>query len=113
MANLWSVNSTGGYLYSPKLSKQMREQAAPMFIFRQFVDISEKGLGANAGDRVIFDKQLRIDTRGTTLVETTTMPKNTIKFTTGTNVVNEYGKLIAAFVQSFFDSLRFTTVAVC
>ena len=91
MAQLWLTNSTGGYLYSPKLSKQMREQSAPMFIFRQFVDISEKGLGAQAGDRVIFDKQLRIDTRGTTLVETTTMPKNTIKFTTGTNVVNEYG----------------------
>ncbi len=95
MAQTWLTNSTGGYLYSPKLSKQMRDQASPMFIFRQFVDVSEKGLGAQAGDRVIFDKQLRIDSRGTTLVETTTMPKNTIKFTTGTNVVTEYGNGIS------------------
>ena len=95
MAQTWLTNSTGGFLYSPKLSKQMRDQASPMFIFRQFVDVSEKGLGAQAGDRVVFDKQLRIDTRGGTLVETTTMPKNTIKFTTGTNVVNEFGNGIA------------------
>ena len=95
MAQTWLTNSTGGYLYSPKLSKQMRDQASPMFIFRQFVDVSEKGLGAQAGDRVIFDKQLRIDSRGTTLIETTTMPKNTIKFTTGTNVVTEYGNGIS------------------
>lgn len=91
MAQLWLTSSLGGYLYSPKLSKEMREQAAPMFVFRNFVDISEKGLGAQAGDRVIFDKQLRIDSRGGTLVETTTMPKNSIKFTTGTVVVNELG----------------------
>ena len=95
MAQTWLTNSTGGFLYSPKLSKQMRDQASPMFIFRQFVDVSEKGLGAQAGDRVVFDKQLRIDTRGGTLVETTTMPKNTIKFTTGTNVVNEFGNGIS------------------
>jgi len=95
MANVWLTNSLGGFLYSPKLSKQMREQAAPMFVFRQFVDISEKGLGANAGDRVVFDKQLRIDTRGGTLVETTTFPKNTIKFITGLNTVNEYGNGVA------------------
>jgi N4-gp56 family major capsid protein len=87
----WLTGSLGGYLYSPKLSKQMREQAAPMFVFRNFVDLSEKGLGANKGDRVPFSKRLRIDTRGGTLVETDTMPKNTIKFTTDSVPVTEYG----------------------
>lgn len=88
---LWTTGSLGGYLYSPKLSKQMREQAGPMYVFRNFVDLSEKGLGANKGDRVPFVKRLRIDTRGGTLVETTTMPKNTIKFTTDSVQVTEYG----------------------
>lgn len=88
---VWVTNTLGGYCYSPKLSKQMREQAAPMFVFRNFVDVSEKGLGANKGDKVPFVKRLRIDTRGTTLVETTTMPKNNIKFTTDSVAVTEMG----------------------
>lgn len=88
---VWVTGSLGGYLYSPKLSKQMREQAAPLFVFRNFVDLSEKGLGANAGDRVPFAKRLRIDSRGGTLVETATMPKNTIKFVTDSVLVTEYG----------------------
>lgn len=88
---VWVTNSLGGYLYSPKLSQQMREQSAPMFVFRNFVDLSEKGLGANKGDRVPFVKRLRIDTRGGTLVETTTLGRNTIKFTTDSVTVTEYG----------------------
>lgn len=88
---VWTTGSLGGFLFSPKLSKQMREQAAPMFVFRQFVDVSEKGLGANKGDRVPYVKRLRIDSRGGTLVETATMPRNTIKFITDSVLVTEYG----------------------
>lgn len=91
MQAVWSTGSLGGYLYSAKLSKEMREQAAPMYVFRNFVDISEKGLGANKGDKVAFVKRLRIDTRGGTLIETNTMPRNTIKFTTDSILVTEYG----------------------
>ena len=85
------TGSLGGYLTSPTLSKQMREQSAPLFVFRNFVDLSEKGLGANKGDKVPFVKRLRIDTRGGTLVETATMPKNAIKFVTDSVAVTEYG----------------------
>ena len=88
---LWVTNTLGGYLSSPKLSKQMRAQAAPMFVFRNFVDVSEKGLGANKGDKVPYVKRLRIATRGTTLTETSTMPKNAIKFVTDSVAVTEYG----------------------
>ncbi len=87
---VWLTNTLGGYLYSPKLSKQMRQQASPLFVFRNFVDIKE-AFGKNKGDTVEFDKQLLIDTRGGTLTETATMPKNTIKFMKGSVVVNEYG----------------------
>ena len=92
----------GTYLYSPKLSKQMREQAAGSYVFRQFVD-KKDGLGAHAGDTVKFTKRLRIDTAGTTLVETTTMPINQIKFVQGSATVNEYGKLICRFFQELFN----------
>lgn len=87
---VWMTNSLGGYLYSPKLSSQMRMQASPRYVFRQFVDIKED-FGKNKGDTVQFDKQLRIDSRGGTLTETETMPKRKIKFMKGSVVVNEYG----------------------
>ena len=87
---VWLTNSLGGYLYSPKMSKQMREQASPLYVFRQFVSIKED-FGKNQGDTVEFDKQLLIDTRGSTLTETATMPKNTIKFMKGSVVVDEMG----------------------
>lgn len=88
---VWVTGSLGGYLFSPKLSKQMREQAGPLYVFRNFVDLSEKGLGANKGDKVPYVKRLRIDTRGGTLIETATMPRNTIKFITDSVQVTEYG----------------------
>lgn len=85
---LWA--NMGSYLASPKLSQQMREQAAPMFLWRQFVDTKD-ALGANKGDAVQFTKRLRIDTRGGTLVETNTMPNNLIKVIKDSTVVTEYG----------------------
>lgn len=86
--SLW-VNE-GSYLRSPKLSQQMREQAAPKMIWRQFVDTKD-GLGKSAGDTVEFTKRLRIDTRGGTLVETNTMPSNRIKVYKDSVTVTEYG----------------------
>lgn len=86
--SLWS--NEGSYLRSPKLSQQMREQAAPKMIWRQFVDTKD-GLGKNAGDTVEFTKRLRIDTRGGTLVETNTMPSNRIKVYKDSVTVTEYG----------------------
>lgn len=85
---LW-VNE-GTYLRSPKLSKQMREQAAPQFLWRQFVDTKD-ALGKGNGDTAEFTKRLRIDTRGGTLIETTTMPSNRIKVIKDSVVVTEYG----------------------
>lgn len=87
----WLNNGT--YYYSPKMSKQMRMQAGPRYIIRQFVDIKE-GLGANAGDTVEFKKKLRIDTRGGTLTETNTMPTNRIKIVKDSVTVTEYGNAV-------------------
>ena len=64
-----------------------------MYIYRQFTRLQE-GFGANKGDTVQFTKRLRIDTRGGTLTETTTMPRNTIKFVKSSVTVNEYGNAV-------------------
>ena len=82
--------SRGSVLHSPPLSEQMRMQAEPFYVYRQFSEAKD-GLGANAGEAVQFSKQLRIDTRGGTLVETTTMPVNEIVFLKDSVTVTEYG----------------------
>lgn len=85
---LWT--NEGSYLRSPKLSTQMREQAAPQFVWRQFVDTKD-ALGKNQGESAEFTKRLRIDSRGGTLVETTTMPSNRIKVIKDSCTVTEWG----------------------
>ena len=83
----------GSYLANQKLSAQMRAQALGLFVYRQFVD-KKDALGANAGDVVTFSKRLRIDTRGTTLVETNSMTCRTIKVLKGTCSVSEFGNKV-------------------
>lgn len=83
----------GSYLANQKLSAQMRAQALGLFVYRQFVD-KKDGLGANAGDVVTFSKRLSIDTRGTTLVETSQMTARTIKVVKGTCSVSEFGNKV-------------------
>lgn len=101
---IWS--SDGSYFYSPKLSASMRKQALPFFVFRQFVDVKE-GFGKNIGDTIQFSKRLRIDTAGTTMVETNTFPVNQIKFVKDSCTVNEFGNSVAvtekATTLSTFD----------
>lgn len=86
--SLWSANGTT--LHSPELSKQMREQAAPFYIFRQFTDV-KNAFGAHKGDSFQYTKRLLVDTRGGTLTETVTMPVNEIKFVKDSVTVTEFG----------------------
>jgi len=85
----------GSYLYSPKLSKEMREQALPFFVYRQFVDVKKEALGSNKGDTVQFTKRLRIDTRGGSLSEEETVPVNKIKLYKDSITVTEYGNAVS------------------
>lgn len=91
---VWVTNTLGGHLSSPKLSKQMRAQASPFYVFRQFTELKDEdgaSYGKNKGDTIVFNKRLRIDTRGGTLVETSTFPRGTIKVLKDSVVVTEYG----------------------
>ena len=83
----------GTYLTNGQLSKNMRAQALPNYVFRQFVD-KKDGLGAGRGDTVNFSKRLRIDTAGAALTETSSMTANTIKILKGTATVTEYGNKV-------------------
>lgn len=88
---LVATNSLGGSLTDfGKLSAELYQQAYGQMIFRQFVDLKE-GPGLRGGEMITFKKMLRIDTRGTRLNETGTIPKNLFKFVSGTATVSEWG----------------------
>lgn len=93
MGQLWVVDSLGGYLANPTLSKKLRFAAAPEMRFRQFVGIKE-AFGKHKDDQVFFDKVSAISTAGGTLVETETMPERGFTITKGTIVVTEYGNSV-------------------
>ncbi|MBF0524673.1 MAG: phage major capsid protein [Deltaproteobacteria bacterium] len=90
---LWMVNSLGGYLYSPHLSRKLREQAQTLCKFRQFCDIKES-FGSQRGDTVNWEKVSNISTAGGVLVETSTIPKHQFNITKGTLSLDEYGNAI-------------------
>jgi N4-gp56 family major capsid protein len=90
----WAVNSQGGHLTNNKLSKQLRYQALPMYVYRQFAQIKDEGLGRKSGDTVYFDKVLRINTKGGSLSETSTVPSNLIKVVKDSVVVVEWGNSV-------------------
>ena len=90
----WVTSSLGGNLTNNKLSMQLRNQALPMFVYRQFAQIKDEGLGRQTGDTVYFEKILRINTRGGTLAETATVPANLVKVIKDSVVVTEWGNSI-------------------
>jgi N4-gp56 family major capsid protein len=93
----WVTNSLGGNLTNNRLSKQLREQALPMFVYRQFAQIKDEGLGRQSGDTIYFDKILRINTKGGTLAETSTVPSNLVKVQKDSVTVAEWGNSINSY----------------
>jgi len=102
MAQLWVTNSLGGHLTNNRLSKSLRKQALPNYVYRQFVNIKED-FGKKSGDTVFFDKLLKIDTKGATLTETSTIPENKWKVVKDSVVVAEWGKTIALWINQLMS----------
>ncbi len=92
-AQLWSVNTLGGYFYSNQLSDELRESLQPRTKFRQFCDV-KNAAGKNKGETFTWDIVSDIQTRGTALAETSTMPESNFVIAQGTLTVTEYGNSI-------------------
>jgi N4-gp56 family major capsid protein len=92
---VWAVNSLGGYLFAANLSKVLRNVVQPLVKFRQFADIRDAGLQERKhGDTFNWDVFSDIQTAGTNLVETNTMPESNFKITQGTMTVTEAGNSV-------------------
>lgn len=90
---LWQVNTAGGYLANPRLSRTIRHAAQPLMKFRQFVR-PEPGYGKNVGDRIEFIRVSNVVTAGGRLQETQKIPETNVILSKGAVIVNEYGNSI-------------------
>lgn len=93
MAQLFSVNSLGGFLSAKNLSKELREALQPMSRFRQFCDVKDAA-SKNKGNTFTWDVVSDVATAGGTLVETNTIPETQFTITQATLTITEYGNSV-------------------
>lgn len=98
---VWVTNSQGGYMYSDNLSRELRKAVQPLAKFRQFCDAKDatksknhNGDNLGRGDTFHWNVYSNVATRGTTLVETATVPETNFTITQGTLVVTEAGNSV-------------------
>lgn len=101
VAQVWATDSQGGYMYSDKLSRELRMAVQPMVKFRQFCDAKDATKARNPegnmlgkGDTFHWNVYSDITDQGGTLVETSTMPESNFTITQGTLTVTEYGNSV-------------------
>lgn len=89
----WQLNSAGGFLANPRLSRQVRHAASLIMKFRQFVR-PEPGYGKGKGDRILVDRITQVATAGGKLSEGTRIPETNVTISQQTVTVYEYGNAI-------------------
>ena len=95
MGQLWSTSSLGGYLFSPPLSKVLRFAVQPLVKYRQFADIKDAATqGKQKGDTMHWNVFSDVQTAGTTLLETNTVPQTYFTITQGTMTITEYANSV-------------------
>jgi len=92
---LWVVDSLGGFMYSDKLSKELRYAVQPLVKFRQFADVQDAAAqGKGKGDTFHWNIYSDVATQGTTLVETNVMPETNFTIAQGTMTITEGGNSV-------------------
>jgi N4-gp56 family major capsid protein len=92
---VWSVNTSGGYMYSDNLSRTLRMAVQPMVKFRQFCDVKDAAhQGLHRGDTFHWNVYSDVATQGTTLTETNTIPETSFTISQGTMTITEAGNSV-------------------
>jgi N4-gp56 family major capsid protein len=89
----WALNSAGGFLANPRLSRQVRTAATLNMKFRQFVR-PEPGYGKGKGDRILIDRITQVQTKGGKLSENVRIPETSVVISQQSVIVFEYGNAI-------------------
>ena len=92
---VWSVNTSGGYMYASNLSRELRMAVQPIVKFRQFCDIKDAAhQGLHRGDTFHWNVFSDVATQGTTLTETSTIPETSFTISQGTMTITEAGNSV-------------------
>src|SRR3546814_1686895 len=92
---VWAVNTLGGYMYADELSAKLRNAVQPLVKYRQFCDAKDAtSKGLNKGELFHWDVYSDIQTQGTTLVETSTMPERNFTVTRSEEPTSELPSLM-------------------
>jgi len=92
---VWSVNTSGGYMYALNLSRELRMAVQPVVKFRQFCDIKDAAhQGLHRGDTFHWNVFSDVATQGTTLTETSTIPETSFTISQGTMTITEAGNSV-------------------
>lgn len=99
---IWTGND--GYLSAKNLDPVIQHALRPECKFRQFSTI-KSAVGKNKGEVYHWNVYSKVATRGTTLVETSTMPQTNFTVTQGTMTITEYGNSVpmSAKVQTLSE----------
>jgi len=92
---VWSVSTSGGYMYALNLSRQLRMAVQPIVKFRQFCDVKDAAhQGLHRGDTFHWNVFSDVSTQGATLTETNTVPETSFTITQGTMTITEAGNSV-------------------
>ena len=92
---VWSVNTSGGYMYALNLSRQLRMAVQPIVKFRQFCDVKDAAhQGLHRGDTFHWNVFSDVGTQGATLTETNTIPETSFTISQGTMTITEAGNSV-------------------
>ena len=92
---VWSVNTSGGYMYALNLSRQLRMAVQPIVKFRQFCDVKDAAhQGLHRGDTFHWNVFSDVGTQGSTLTETNTIPETSFTIAQGTMTITEAGNSV-------------------
>lgn len=98
---IWATASDGGYMYSDKLSRELRVEVQPTTKFRQVCDAKDatrarnpEGERLGKGDTFHWNVYSDVQDSGGTLVETQTMPETKFTITQGTMTITEFGNSV-------------------
>ncbi|HQR20026.1 MAG TPA: N4-gp56 family major capsid protein [Burkholderiaceae bacterium] len=92
---LWLTPNLGGYMWSPNLSKVLRQAVQPLVKFRQFADVKDAAIQEKKkGQSFHWNVYSDVAAQGTTLGEGTAMPQTNFTITQGTMSITEYGNSV-------------------
>ena len=92
---VWSVSTSGGYMYADNLSRQLRMAVQPIVKFRQFCDVKDAAhQGLHRGDTFHWNVYSDVSTQGSTLTETNTIPETSFTISQGTMTITEAGNSV-------------------